>query len=177
MRTHDSRWSALVALVLAADWAAANAADDPPADRLGRLVRQLGHQRYAQREEASRELAAVGEPAVGALRAAAAASPDPEVRARAERVIGAIAARAGERELAKWAGSWKTPAGVWMKIDGHRWSSGTPSWGPVGGQMWIVEVGPAFVAADMLVESGPTQGQTCRAIYRLDGDRLRYCAQ
>ena len=31
------------------------------------------------------------------------------------------------------------------------------------------------LAADMLVESGPTQGQTCRAIYRLDGDRLRYC--
>jgi hypothetical protein len=41
--------------------------------------------------------------------------------------------------------------------------------------MWVVEVGPAFVAADMLVEFGPSRGQTCRAIYKLDGDRLRYC--
>lgn len=64
---------------------------------------------------------------------------------------------------------------MWLKVEGHRWSSATPTWGPVGGSMWVVEVGPAFVAADMLVEFGPSRGQTCRAIYKLDGDRLRYC--
>jgi hypothetical protein len=167
----DRGFAAVVALVAAAG---GSATDPPAADQVAGLVRQLGHDKYATREAAGRELEAIGEPALGALRQAA-ASPDPEVRARSERVIGAIAARAGARELAKWAGSWKTPDGVWMKIDGHRWSSGTPSWGPVGGSMWVVEVGPAFVAADMLVEFGPTQGQTCRAIYGLDGDRLRYC--
>ena len=146
----------------------------PSADRVARLVRQLGHDKYAAREAAGRDLAAIGEPALGALRAAA-AHPDPEVRARAERVIGVIAARAGERELAKWAGSWKTPDGDWMKFDGHRWSSGTPTWGPVGGTLWVVEVRTAFVAADLLVEHGPAQGQLCRAIFRRDGDRLRYC--
>jgi hypothetical protein len=86
-----------------------------------------------------------------------------------------IAARAGERELATWAGSWAAPGGIWMKIGGHRWSAGTPTYGPNVGSMWVVEIGKTFVAADLLVESGPNQGQICRAIFKRDGDRLRYC--
>jgi hypothetical protein len=167
----------VIAFALAAVLAvpAAGRGGEDPADRVARLVRQLGHDKYAAREAAGRELEAIGEPALGALRTATAASPDAEVRDRAGRVIGSILARAAERELARWAGSWKTTEGVWMKIDGHRWESGTPTWGPVAGTLWVVEVGPAFVAADMLVESGPTQGQLCRAIFRLDRDRLKYC--
>jgi hypothetical protein len=143
-------------------------------DRVAGLVRQLGDNKYEKREVAARELDAIGEPALCELFAAT-ASEDPEVRARAERIIGSIRARAGERELARWAGHWKTPDGVWLQIDGQRWSSATPTWGPNGGAMWVVDVGPGSVAADMLVEYGPNRGETCRAIYKLDGDRLRYC--
>src|SRR5262245_17089776 len=45
-------------------------------------VQGLAHPRYAEREKAARELIAVGEPALKALRAVS-NSPDPELRARA----------------------------------------------------------------------------------------------
>src|SRR5262245_1350902 len=46
------------------------ASDDPVADRVARLVKQLGHNEFAKREAASKELDAIGEPALGALRKA-----------------------------------------------------------------------------------------------------------
>jgi HEAT repeat protein len=52
-------------------------------DRIARLVRQLGDDSFEKREAASRELDAIGEPAVAALRKAAASSDDPEIRWRA----------------------------------------------------------------------------------------------
>ena len=158
--------------------AAGRASTDPagPGDRVERMVRQLGDRSFTRREAASRDLVAIGEPAMGALRVAASSDSDPEVRARADRVINSIAARARECELAKWDGLWQTAEKVWLKIDGHRWSSATPTWGPNGGTMWVVEVGPSFVAADLLVEYGPNKGQTCQAIFKVDGDRLRCCS-
>jgi hypothetical protein len=162
----------ILALLSAADQAARGAEASP--DQIARLVRQLGHERYAQRESAARELDTIGEPARKDL-AKATADPDAEVARRARQLLDGLDARARDRELARWAGSWRTKDGVWMTIDGHRWSSGTPTWGPARGTMWVVEIGPSFVAADMFVESGPPRGQTCRAIFKLDGDRLRYC--
>jgi hypothetical protein len=162
----------LVAVVAVASFAADSTAGD--ADRVARLVRQLGDNSFSRRESASRELTAIGEQARTALTRAA-NDPDAEVARRARQLLDGLDARARDRELARWAGSWRTKDGVWMTIDGHRWSSGTPTWGPAGGTMWVVEVGPGYVAADMFVESGPPQGQTCRAIFKLDGDRLRYC--
>src|SRR5262245_24554687 len=146
------------------------------AARVERLIKQLGDNSFAKREAASRELETIGEPALPALRKAADTDRDPEIRCRARRVVETLAARASARELAKWVGYWKTADGVWLQIDGQRWSSATPTWGPNGGRMWVVEVAKAFVAADMLVEYGPNQGQTCRAIYKLEGDRLRCCS-
>jgi len=169
---------AVLVLVGASPVGAASAPGEPDknatTDLVAGLIKQLGDAKFAKREAAGRELVAIGEPALDALRKAS-TSPDPEVRTRAERAIAGIAARAGERELAKWAGYWKTPDGAWIEINGNRWSSGTATWGPARGRIWVVEIGKSFVAADMFVEEGPPSGQTCLAIFWREGDRLRYC--
>jgi hypothetical protein len=145
------------------------------AAQVDRLIKQLGHGSFAQREAASKELAAIGEPALDSLRQAAASNDDPEIRLRAQRVVGVILERAGQKELAKWADFWKTPAGEWMEIKGDRWSCGTPTSETFSGSIRIIEIGKAWTAADMTVEQGSTKGQTVRAIFRLDGDTLHYC--
>jgi formylglycine-generating enzyme required for sulfatase activity len=66
---------------------------DPEADRIAGLVRQLGDKRYAKREAAGKELAAVGESALPAVRAEA-THADLEVRTRARQVALNILRRA-----------------------------------------------------------------------------------
>jgi hypothetical protein len=144
-------------------------------ERVARLIKQLGDDAFARREAASRELEIIDPPAIDALRKAEATDDDLEIRWRAEHVLQAIAARASKKELAKWAGSWKSPEGVWMKITENRWSSGTPTFGPTAGVMWIDEIREKEVLVIFAVEEGPTQGQICKAIFRLDGDSLHYC--
>src|SRR5947209_212661 len=75
-------------LVLAAAALAAPAAS-PREDEVGRLVRQLGSDLFAEREDASRRLQALGEPALEALHRAA-DSDDPEVRRRARDLVAVI---------------------------------------------------------------------------------------
>jgi hypothetical protein len=145
------------------------------AARVARLIGQLGNDRFAKREAASKELAAIGEPALDSLRQAAASNHDPETRLRARRVLRVILKRVGQKELATWAGFWKTPAGEWMEIRGDRWSSGAPRSATYSGRIGIVEVGRTRTAADLTVEQGPSKGQIVRAIFRRDGDTLHYC--
>ncbi|HVK10643.1 MAG TPA: SUMF1/EgtB/PvdO family nonheme iron enzyme [Gemmataceae bacterium] len=64
-------------------------ARDPDKERVAALVRQLGDPRYARREAAGRELQALGERAVPAVRDAV-ADRDPEVGRRARDVVLAI---------------------------------------------------------------------------------------
>src|SRR2546423_1670887 len=82
---------------------------EPAADRVARLVKQLGHREFAKREAASKELDAIGEPALPALRKAASGG-DPEVRRRAERILQTVTGRsraaAARKELARWQGEW-----------------------------------------------------------------------
>src|SRR5262245_36005211 len=61
-------------------------ADPPARDGIAHFVEQLGSARFAEREAASKALAAVGPPALPVLRAAA-AGDDTEVRRRAQRLI------------------------------------------------------------------------------------------
>jgi RNA polymerase sigma factor (sigma-70 family) len=61
------------------------------ADRITGLLQQLGHDKFAKREAATAELAAIGEPALRALRKAAAAGADEEIRQRAAKLIATIA--------------------------------------------------------------------------------------
>ena len=82
------RWTRLLAsvIVLALLHAAAPAAEAPP---VGVLVESLGAPDFARREAAQAALLAVGptEPVLAALRAAAAASMDAEVRLRAATIL------------------------------------------------------------------------------------------
>jgi len=81
------------AIVLAA-WAAP-AAGLP---QVPGLVAKLGHPEFAEREAAAKALAAVGEPALPALRAGLAAE-DPEVARRAAGLVAAVTRRAEDRRL------------------------------------------------------------------------------
>jgi uncharacterized protein (TIGR03067 family) len=163
-------------ILVAAGTVHSQADKEKVAERVARLIGQLGDDRFDEREAASRELEEVGDPALGSLRKAAASSRDAEIRRRAEQIIELIAARARREELARWAGSWRSPDGVWLKITEDRWSSGTPTFGPVAGTMWITEIEDKMVRADFAVKEGPTKGKYARAIFRLDGDALHYCA-
>jgi hypothetical protein len=65
----------------------------PDDAEIARLVKQLGNDGFARREEASKRLEAIGEPARAALKRAAASSADAEIRHRASRLIQALNAR------------------------------------------------------------------------------------
>src|SRR5262245_64796387 len=88
----------LLALTCLAPLPSRMAAEEPPAANgaqpdavaIDRLIRLLGSEEFDQREAASRALERYGEGALGALRRAEAASPDAEVRRRAERLVGVI---------------------------------------------------------------------------------------
>jgi hypothetical protein len=85
--------------------------DESTADRVARLVKQLGDEDFAKREAASKELNALGAPALAALRKAA-ADGDPEVRRRSAMILGAITGRvraaAARKDLEKLQGTWYT---------------------------------------------------------------------
>src|SRR5205085_2565712 len=60
---------------------------DPETELIEKLIKQLGDEDFAKRQEASRKLAEVGEPGLPALRKAAQEDDDAEVRQRAEDLI------------------------------------------------------------------------------------------
>jgi len=63
--------------------------DQKKGDRVDVLIKQLGDDDFAKREAAGKALAEIGEPALSALQEAA-ASGEPEVRQRAERLVQGI---------------------------------------------------------------------------------------
>ena len=65
---------------------------------LSRLVEQLGSESYQEREAATRDLAALGERALPALKKAA-ASKDPEVRWRASKVAKPVEEEVRRRQI------------------------------------------------------------------------------
>src|SRR5262245_36720645 len=71
--------------------------------RIAALIRQLGDDDFEKREAASKELDAIGEPALDALRKAAASGAEAEIRSRAKRIVesitGRIRAAAAKQEL------------------------------------------------------------------------------
>jgi hypothetical protein len=159
------------------------AADGPVADRVDRLVKQLGHPEFAEREAATRELDAIGEPALDALRKAA-TDQDAEVRQRAERVLRAVTGRvraaAGKKELARWEGAWQGIDRQVLLIKGDRWLW-TGEAGPfefddsTWNRIANVEARETATHADLVVGDPAAGGRVCRAIFRLDGDTLHYC--
>src|SRR5947209_4935109 len=93
MRTRLGVGIGLLGLLLALPPAAG--ADDAKATaaRVAQLVKQLGSNAFAEREAASKQLEAIGPPALDALRPAANA-PDPEVKRRARELVQRLERRA-----------------------------------------------------------------------------------
>jgi uncharacterized protein (TIGR03067 family) len=169
--------------------------DDPvkesEADRVARLVRQLGHSEFAKREQASKELDAIGEPALGALRKAAAADPDAEIRRRAERVIDAVQNRvraaATEKALRELQGTWLL---VSYETDGNRIKGEDKSHlFTFNGNAWTIRVGgqpfqagtvtriegnEKHKAIDLLITEGGNVRATAASIYAVEGNKLKY---
>jgi hypothetical protein len=78
----------------------------PDTARIARLIQQLGHEQFVQREAATKELVAIGELALAALRQAAASSDDPELVRRAQQIIRTITARVAAKVLRELEGTW-----------------------------------------------------------------------
>ncbi len=74
---------------------------DASAEKVERLIKQLGAEGFRDREAAGEALKSIGGPALGPLRKAARGNPDPEVRRRAEALVETIADKVRQAKLAK----------------------------------------------------------------------------
>jgi HEAT repeat protein len=102
-RFHALKASLLFALLLPLPILAA-ATDEPP-PKVEKLIQQLSNSEFAERQEASRQLQKLGEPAAEALQKAATSNPDPEIRWRAAQLLAGLKGRAihhGGRSLEDW---------------------------------------------------------------------------
>lgn len=147
-------------------------------ERIGGLIRQLGHDEFPKREAASKELEAIGEPALEALRKAM-TDRDPEIRRRAERIavplIARLGADAAKNEIARWQGDWHADGDFTLTIKGDQWVSNTPAMVPIKGTLRAIGMREKTALVDLVVNDGPTKGHVCRIIFRLDGNTLHYC--
>lgn len=157
--------------------------DETLAARIQRLIKQMGDENFTKRESASRELEAIGAPAIDALQKAATSNGDAEIRGRARRILDCFAARelaaAAKKELSSWEGVWEGNGKQKFIIKGDRWLWGDattkPDENPIKNRITIVQVGKTTTFADLVVSDGTAEKKVCHAIFRLDGDTLHYC--
>jgi len=171
-----------LALVAGAGPVPAEPAGGPRPARIASLVRQLGHDKYAEREAAARELSEIGVPALDALQRAEESSRDPEVRQRAGHVIRAIA---GE-----WQGTWEcvahhTDGGLVTRHPPYtsRWSfQGLAATGQTQGddtvtqraRLEIVEAGDHSYKVNYVITEGNGRGETLLAVATFRDGQLRF---
>jgi HEAT repeat protein len=84
-----TRGTIVIGMVLIVGVGAIPKTPEAPADEVAKLIQQLGDNDYNRREEASKRLAAMGRPAMAALRASL-QSEDAEVRLRSRQIIDRI---------------------------------------------------------------------------------------
>jgi WD40 repeat protein len=109
-----------------------------PAD-IDRLIRQLGSPKFRERENATKTLKAIGEPALQALREAATNSDDAEICRRAASLVSLIEDRlAASSELRCLKGHKKSVGNAVFSPDGHRILSGSDD-GTM--RLWDVDTG------------------------------------
>lgn len=188
----------LVGLLLVAQAGALRGEPDKKkaeAERIARLIEQLGDDDFDKREAATRELTAFGEPALAALKAAL-SSEDLEIRRRARRISETITARLAEAaakvELAKLQGVWTVASyevegkqlrgedkRCTISITGDKWVG---KWAKdqggeqvEAGVLKFVNLGKSPLAVDLVHTDGPYKGATTYAIVRVVGDKLEYC--
>jgi uncharacterized protein (TIGR03067 family) len=161
----------------------------PTPERIAALIRQLGHKEFAQREAATRELDAIGAPALNALKTAA-ASGDAEVRVRAESIVRAVAGRVRAavttKELAKLQGAWslvryerdgkeiggENQSHVFV-VKGDQWTTYHGGWLFNAGTVTGIEVNGKLKALDLAIAAGSDAGATVPSIYAVEGDLLK----
>lgn len=183
MRTIPARWATIVLTVAtAAGPVSAEPTKRSQPERIADLVRQLGHDKFREREAAAKELSEIGVPALDALQRAAASSRDPEIRQRAGHVIRAIAA--------DWQGTWECVA---HHADGKlvtrappytsRWSflglamtAQTQGDGTVTqrGRLEIVEAGDHSYKVNYVIIEGNGRGETLLGIAAFKDGQLRF---
>jgi uncharacterized protein (TIGR03067 family) len=164
---------------------------DTQAERIARLIQQLGDDDFDTREAATRALGAIGVPALAALRKAT-SSPDLEVRRRATRISQAITEAAARAELARLQGTWAVAS---YEIEGKRLpGKDRRSTMTITGDKWVakwarddggvqVESGILKIAnpekgsfaVDFVHLDGPHKGSTVFAIARVDRDTFKFC--
>jgi len=154
----------------------------PDAERVAQLIRQLGDDNFRRREAASKELTALGEPALAALKKAAASDGDPEIRRRAEGITQTITRCLTDAEQKRLEGNWVAVAdeangkeapsrNKLVLADGR--SIATDSAGvEIFRCTWRV-IDPTAVPRQLDLV-GP-DGRVFQAIYEFDGAKLRYC--
>ena len=162
------------------------------ADKIARLIRQLGDDAFPKREAADRELEAIGAPALAALRDAAAASRDAEIRWRAERLSYKVVEAVARAELARLQGTWTVASyevegkrlpdkdkRSAMTITGDKWVA---KWAKEDGGLQVesgvlklVSPEKSPLAVDFVHLDGPHKGSTVFAIGRVDGDTFKVC--
>lgn len=187
MRSHIS----IALIVLAAASGVPGQSDhETVTHRIDRLVRQLGDDRFARREAATKELEAIGEPALGALRKAA-SHDDAEIRWRAKKVVDSITSRVRaavtKKELERLQGTWSL---VSMEVGGRqikgedqtftltfkgdKWSLHADGRLSQAGTVQQIEVKGKHNAIDLPITEGGNVGTTATSIYAVDGDLMRY---
>jgi uncharacterized protein (TIGR03067 family) len=162
------------------------------AERIARLLKQLGDDDFAKREAATKELDGIGEPALPALCKAAASTDDLEIRRRAEKIVQDFAARrlavAAKKEIAKLQGAWYSTSteegGVRQSgenkanrhlFSGDQWTYEDGGAVVQAGTIRIVEVGDKRVQIDFLITEGFRKGDTWVGLYERSGDELKWC--
>jgi uncharacterized protein (TIGR03067 family) len=176
----------VIAFILATQTQSLRGDPDEPldAERIARLIKQLGDDDFDKREAASKALDAIGELALAALRIAQ-SSDDAEVHRRAEAIIQAIQRRITNRELEKLQGTWRLITderdGIRSRSDthvvtfkGNRWSLRISGELFQAGTVERIEVEGRFNAIDLLVTEGNDIGTIFASIYVLDGGSLKY---
>jgi len=180
-----------VAACLSFGFLRAGAGDQLSADKIARLVMQLGDDHFSQREAASEELNRIGEPALDALRKSA-SSDDPEVRYRAEQIRTAIVKRvlavASKKELEGLQGTWQS---IETEVDGVRQTGaikpathvfkGDRLIGKDGEKVFhaatlkVIEVAGKRVKIDFVITEGDRRGDTWIGVFERSGDELKWC--
>jgi WD40 repeat protein len=141
------------------------AAAKKEATRIAELIDQLADNKFARREAASKELAAIGEPAWAALVKVVAGTPDLEVRGRARRLLATIGKRAFV-EVRRFTGHSDGVLTVAVSPDGRRALSG--SW--QGETDTFVRLWDVATANELRRLEGHTRGITAVA-FSPDGKR------
>ena len=164
--------------------------DEHMASRVARLVKQLGHDEFEKRQEASQELDAIGEPALDALRKAT-SHEDAEIRKRATAIVatitGRVRAAVTKKELERLQGTWSLVSmevgGQQIKgedksfvlvFKGDKWSLHVNGQLSQAGTVQQIEVRAKHNAIDLPITEGGNVGTTATSIYAVDGDLMRY---